>query len=553
MTEEPSLARIAFEQGRLRAGDPNICAVGQGVKLRGGLPVRAEAPAPCLVFFVRRKLASEVEIAATGSWPVPPAIEGLPTDVVELGHLMAAASDPTPPVGTRGVRVDDPLVGGVATTALGGGPSGPGGFGTLGGLAFDAASGMPAVLSNAHVWGSTVGTEAIQPVMATAVLGTATSAATLGTPPATVITRVPPGMVAPVVFANAIAQTVLVTGGDDDPLPLGQAATPVPAGTLTESDEVTVSAPAADLPPAGRHLSPSLSFEFRRVASTAVLDAPSTVTPTQSRLLASRRLFTNGAAFTGTQAINLYAEILPVATTGAALDPASHFLLVLLYQVPAGGSFVPRVLRPTARQTPTAVTVSFQGFPAPARLGPALLPVTVNGFTVDGDAGGSFVAPPAGFPPGTFALALPAGTVRVFVPPSTQVDLDIDLTGVVGFAAQGFNSAGDPVAVGTVGPGTGGRSLVSVAASEIVEVRLTSAMGAKLDGVTSKRASRPTEAPLCYAATLTAADLAAIGKGRWGATLLVQSLEGGFPESANVVETAIASPALISDCTFDIT
>jgi hypothetical protein len=551
MSDQRSISTVAFEQGRLRSRDPNICAVGYGVKLRAGSPV-AVSPDPCLVFFVRRKLASQAEVALQGTWPIPPVVDGFPTDVVELGTPVAAASDRTPPAGSRGTRVGDPLVGGVATSSLGSAASGPGGFGTLGGLAFDTASSEPVVLSNAHVWGQAVGTEVIQPVIASAVLGTPSSPATLTAPVATVLSRIPPGLVTPVVFANAVAQTVLVTGGDDDLLPQGQAAAPVAADVRTESDQVTVSAPAASLPPAGRKLSPSLSVEYRRVATTTVLDAALAVSPPQGRLLAGRRLFTNGAAFSGSQVINLYAEIIPAATSGPATAASSHFILVLLYPLLAGGRFVPRVLAPTSRQTPTAVTTSFQGFPAPARLGPALLPETVGDFTVDGDSGGSFVPPPAGLPAGTFALALPGGQVRLFVPPSTEVKLDIDLTAIVGFSSQALNSAGETVAAGTVGSGTGGRSLVTLAASEIAEVRLTSAMGAKLVGVTSKRASPETSPPLCYAATVVASDLAAIFMGRWAATLMVQSLDGGVPESANVIETAIGSPSLIADCTFDI-
>ena len=88
--------------------------------------------------------------------------------------------------------------------------------------------------------------------MPVAVFGAAAAAAVVGAPPLPAQTRVPSGLTAPAVFASSFAQTYLITGGDLDPLPVGQVAAPVTAGTRTDSEEVTVSAPVADLPPAGR-------------------------------------------------------------------------------------------------------------------------------------------------------------------------------------------------------------------------------------------------------------------------------------------------------------
>ena len=56
---KPTLADVAFAEGRRLAGDPNICAVGHGIKLRAGIP----AAAGSLVFFVREKLRAAAAIA----------------------------------------------------------------------------------------------------------------------------------------------------------------------------------------------------------------------------------------------------------------------------------------------------------------------------------------------------------------------------------------------------------------------------------------------------------------------------------------------------------
>ena len=546
--EPRTIADVAFAEGRRLAGDPNILTVGHGVKLRGGHVVGGQS----LIFFVREKFGSRADVGERGSALVPPAVDGYPTDVVAVGRLAPASADRAPAVGNRGTRIDDPLVGGVATMGLGAAPAGPGGYGTLGGHCFDSLSRAPLLLSNSHVWGPTQNTEVVQPIMASAILGAPVTGAAVS-PTVAVQTRVPSAIVAPVTFANSIAQSYLITGSGSDPLPTGQGATTVPATTRTDSEQVTVTAPAAGLPPAGVRLAPTVSWAYQRLANTGVLQNNTSAARAATKVLTARRVFSNAASYSGSQPINLYAEIIPAAGGGSNLANG-HFALALLYPVATGDKIVPRVLRPTARQTVTQVSTSFSGFPNPARAGAAVLPAIAGGFAVDSDLTGTFVAPPggSGLPASTFVLALPTGSVRVFVPIGTQVVLDINLTGSPGpLGAQAINSARDalPTTV-TTAAGTGGRSLVTVSASEIVEVVLTGVANAQLFGITSRRASPETTAPLSYAGTLSAADLTP--KGKWGVSLFVQDLDSGTPESANVTETAIAAASFVTDCTFDV-
>jgi hypothetical protein len=132
------------------------------------------------------------------------------------------------------------------------------------------------------------------------------------------------------------------------------------------------------------------------------------------------------------------------------------------------------------------------------------------------------------------------------------VVVDINLTGSPGpLAVSALNSARDTVAATfTTAPGPSGRTLVTISASEIVEVVMSGVANAQLFGITSRRASPETAAPLCYAGTISAADLTP--KGKWGVSLFVQEAAAATPESANVVETAIAGAALVTDCTFDV-
>jgi hypothetical protein len=545
-TTKPTLADLAFAEGRRLAGDPNICAVGYGIKLRAGFPAAPGA----LVFFVREKLGAAAAIAARDTWSIPDTIGGFATDVVEVGHLVAAAADRAVPAGRRGTHVATPLVGGVTTMGLGSQIPGPGGYGTMGGLSFDNGTSAPLLLSNAHVWGQTIPTEVAQPVTATSVFGAAASPATFGTPAAMVLTRVPPALAGPVAFVNSVAQTYLITGSDTDPVVFGQGAT-VPGSARTDREQVTIDAGAAAFPPAGRHLFPAPSWTYQRFTGSASLQVSSSAVRPTTKLLAARRLFTNAATYSTSQTVSLYAELIP-AIDGLPSIASSHFPLVLIYPLPAGNKFFPRLLRPTARQTPTGVATQFTGFPAPARLGPVSLPFAVAGFTVDSVGTGTFQNPSAGtLPAGTLALSLPVGTVRLFVPPSTQVIIDIDLSALTGtLTAQAVSSAGDDVGTTTIpSPGANGRTLVSVASSEIVEVRLTVPGTAVLYGVTASRASPEATPPLCYAGSIAASTL---GTGRWGASLFVQGVDTGVPESANVVETAIGAATLLNDCIFAV-
>jgi hypothetical protein len=546
-----TIADVAFTEGQRLAADPNILAVGHGAKFRDGRPDVVEA----VTFFVREKLTSPSAIAKSGTWPIPPRIGGFSTDVIEVGHLSAAAADRTPPAGDRGKRIDDPLVGGVATMSLGPAPAGPGGYGTLGGHCFDSATKAPLVLSNAHVWGTSANTEIVQPVTATEVLGAPVTPAAIGTPPRLVQTRVPTALAPAAAFANSVGQTYLVAGSDADPLPTGQAAAPVAATSRTDTEQVVVSAPAAGLPPAGQRQSPTVSWAYQRLGNTGVLQNTTSAARPTTKLLTARRLFSNAAAYSGSQPINLYAEVIPAAG-GAPAVATSHHAIALLYPLVSGEKVIPRVLRPTARQSVTTVNTSFAGFPNPARLGATVLPAVAGAgaFAVDSDLPAAFATPPggSGLPAGTFVLTMPAGDVRLFVPIGTQVVVDINLTGSPGpLTVSALNSARDTVATTfTTAPGTSGRTLVTISASEIVEVVMSGVANAQLFGITSRRASPEATAPLCYAGALTAADLTP--KGKWGASLFVQAVDSGGPESANIVETAIGAATLISDCTFDV-
>lgn len=500
------------------------------------------------------QLGDRLAVTYTSTTPQPTALAQFYSS--QTSEVLIGVDVP-PPAGDRGTRVADPLVGGVATAPAGASLAapGPGGYGTLGGLVYDATTRAPYLISNAHVWGTATGNEVFSPVMPSTIVGASVAPVfALGTPPTLSLLRVPPALAAPVVFANVFAQTGVVTGGDRDPLPFGQAGTPVPGTTRTTLEEVTITAPAPVVPSAGRPANPVITWAYQRFSYTAVLRASTTTPQMQPRYLTTRRMFTDASTYAGTNVVQLYGEIVP--SISGSLPGSSHYALVLMYPLAAGApaTFVPRALQPVARRSVTTVTTSFSGFPPPARLGPAVFPVTLSGFTVDGSQNGDYLTPAAGtVPAGSFVLRPPQSGVRIFVPPCTAVDIDIDLRGTTGtISCFATSSSGFLVATATQSAGTSGRTKLSVAASDIVEVFVGGVTGAQLVGVTARRSSPEAAAPLCYGGTALASDLGAIAKGLWGCSLFVQSLSNGTPVSANVVETAIGSPSLLVDCSFTI-
>jgi len=164
MSAEPRerLSDVAEAERRRLEGDPNVLTVGYGLRLRGG---KAQYEV-CVQYHVTKKLRSAEEIRSAGSQPIPKEVGGYPTDVIET-HTARPHRNDGAPTGSRGSRIENPLIGGVSTTVLSDWHSFPTGFGTLGGICFDRSNGDAMAISNAHVWGSETGKDCIQPWMPT--------------------------------------------------------------------------------------------------------------------------------------------------------------------------------------------------------------------------------------------------------------------------------------------------------------------------------------------------------------------------------------------------
>jgi hypothetical protein len=342
-----TLAELAFAESRRLADDPNVAAVGCGVKMTGGRPTGTL----CLQYFVKekRRAATGPTAARAGTWQVPADLDGVPTDVVEVGEVARAVSDLSPPAGARGKRVGEPLMGGYATAGLGEPAAGIGGYGTLGGICFDDTTFAPLFLSNAHVWGLVAGAEAIQPIYPSTVFST--KADPLANAAGLVRGDILPALRAAVAFANAGVWSHLITGLDNnDPVVFGQGATAVPDDARTETETASIAVAASPgMPPAGRPLTSSVSWAYQRLSTAAELDAATTADRTNDKTLRVQKASTDAATYAGTKQVKITAE---VASPGdpAADPPHDHFVVAHIYPLPLGDKVVRRLLRPVAGQ-----------------------------------------------------------------------------------------------------------------------------------------------------------------------------------------------------------
>lgn len=148
--------KIIYEISPEWKTDLNVLSIGYGLRRRKG-EIETEI---VITFIVRKKEKDIQKIKNLGSMLVPKKIKGISTDVVEIGKVKRQQA-----TGDRDEKAYDPIVGGCATSNADSHIFFWNGYGTLGSICFDRASGQPMALSNWHVWadGGEKGDDIIQP------------------------------------------------------------------------------------------------------------------------------------------------------------------------------------------------------------------------------------------------------------------------------------------------------------------------------------------------------------------------------------------------------
>ena len=425
MTEQhprPRIAEVARAEQARRADDPNVVTVGYGLKEVGGRVTYAAA----LKYHVRRKFERAEDIVAQGSEPVPPEIDGIPTDVV-----VAVVDRPdAAPTGDRGSRKDNPLLGGASTTVLSDWHSVPTGYGTLGGICFDTATETAMAISNAHVWGTDTGKDVIQPWMPTgeyaeAVVKLVACGAFVSF---LVDTTMPSPLTAGLAAAATGAWVAAAASDAEDPVRWGQGQTPPQSGALTDSERVGLRADVPREPWPGLPYSMRADWSYRRETTSGSLDAATTEDRPNEHVLLAKRVTTERDSYGGGDRVRICVEL----ATERASRPEDYLVVAHAFPLDGSDRVVHRILTPgRCRRRPGGGPVDetcCEGFPPPGKPGaPARVPIDLDRARFVAPRQGLRYAGPVALPdlpPVTSLRFPPEGTVIEF-PNADGVTIDV--------------------------------------------------------------------------------------------------------------------------------
>lgn len=573
MQKRATLEEVAAAEARRLANDPNIVGVGYGLKHTGGRATLTAA----LQYHVRTKLDSADAIRRLGSEPIAADVGGYKTDVLPREIARASACpDAHRPTGDRGARVEDPLVGGTSTSILGDFTSFVTAYGTLGGICFDTASGASMALSNAHVYGTDTGHDAIQPFTpAGDYVGAAIEWLACGGPLSHLFFWTAPSPLTGILTTAAAAAWVAAAASDaEDPNRWGQRVTPVPApGVTTSRERIRLEADVPRIPFPGRHWTARTRWDYTRSTSAGDTSASDEQARPNEHVLVGKRVFTERDVYSGGQTVRICAEIWPLADD----RHPERFVVAHSFPIADPGRVVQRVLREGAicrridasqdrQRSQTCIRGFAHQVPGIAQIN---FPIVAAPFVFIGEDASTLLDPGPGNPSGVTALRLPARPLSFACPPSTHVEVSVFHAGapihVEAVSANGatVDQADSPAAPGVV-------HTVALRGPEIVRVVLKAGKEPgwiagvcvdkrHLDVAPWKGVST------WYTGTFTLPSNEPDGK--WAVVVVTQSLDltptggdpiqaarrlGGIVDSANVVETGECACAILFDHTFDV-
>ncbi|MGO8926415.1 MAG: hypothetical protein ACLQU3_05930 [Limisphaerales bacterium] len=522
---------MAESEHRRLSGDPNVLAVGYGVRVRGGKPVM-EA---CVQYHVRKKLASAAEARKLGTKWIAQKAGGYPTDVIESKTFRPAKND-GPPTGSRGSQIENPLIGGTSTTVLSDWYSFPTGFGTLGGICFDNITNDAMAISNAHVWGQEVGAECIQPWMPTGeYVGASLELLTCG-PAAFIVNGTVPSPLTAGLAAAAAAVWVAAAASDaEDPSRWGQRTGAVPAaGVLTTGETIRIEAPLAPAPYAGRAYSTEAKWDYVRHTSAGDITAATTADRPNEHTLVGKLVWTDRDQYQLGNHVSICAEVI----SRTIADPAEFFVVAVCYPINDPERVLYRVLTPgNCSMDRKASPVCIADFPdPPPSMGGSGYSINLDPYRFESSEPLRVVKGPAGTAlANKNLLKLPSTPVRILIPPCTLASIEVILPKGP-MTVIGRNSAGLKVASARLQAGAAHPQKVTLEAAEMVEVVLTTRdHNAQLVGIGATKNPHPVAVDaksddLHYLLYRGGLDLNLTEqKGPWNIILQVQGVDPSSP------------------------
>jgi hypothetical protein len=404
-----ALAERVAEQWK---DDPNVVGVGFGLKERAGQPV----PGPSLCFTVRRKLATPEEIQAAGSRPIPSQIEGVQTDL-NVVHGAPAAM----PTGSRGTHIEEPLKGGVSTSVLGSFLSFPTGYGTLGSVCF-RDDGKLMALSNAHVWGSDLGSDIVQPFLPTGeFLEAGVKLLTCG-PVISFLAegKLPRGLTAVLTGAAAAVWAAAVASDVKDPQRRGQEATlPAEPGERTSTESVRFDAEPKGLPLPGTPYHAAVLWEYSRQTNRAAYPFAVSETRVNEHVLVYNHIWTNRPNYPAGAVV----DILAMLEASGVDRPDAFHVVAHLASSKQPERRISRVLQPATCGRVPFLCVNFADQKPDL---PSQFPFQRQGVTFRASRPGTFRDWwPVGAPDGQIELQFPEDGLEIDVLPSSRAEAHV--------------------------------------------------------------------------------------------------------------------------------
>jgi hypothetical protein len=569
MSQQPDLSqldRIVEAEQRRCAGDPNIIGVGIGPKERGG----EQVPGVAIRYAVRTKLQSDQEIQSLHSKPVPAEVEGFVTDV----YVPVLTRPDAAPTGERGGRKDDPLVGGSSTTVLSSWHSFPTGYGTLGGICFDAATGDAMAISNAHVWGEDTGRDVIQPWMPVSeYLEAGVKLLACGPVISYLVDWTAPSPLTGGLAAGAAAVGIAAIASDvEDPSRWGQRVMPPPASALTSAETIRIQADLPEHPLPGFPYSAKTRWDFTRLTNLGDFSASTAEQRDNEHVLLWKKVWTHRQQYRGGERVQICAEI----GTDRPSRPEDYFVVAQCFPVGDRERLVPRILVPgRCKEGPPedVVCLDFsRDKVAPPEQAPKF-PVSQGIFRFSG-TGLAVVTPVStdNGPANDFALQIPATGLVADFAPASRAEVNVSHTATP-ITALAIDPIGRIVDQATTGSEQKHLFHLKLEAPHIAAVRLTGGSGeGQLHGICIDRSQnkppRPPEGRQLTHHYQGLIDLDVRERpDRWAVILAVQTANnvppgtdpataaqtiGGLPVSANVAHLGGCILVMSLDHLFDV-
>jgi hypothetical protein len=276
---------------------PNVTAIAVGYKRRGGEMTGEIA----IQVFVARKL-SPADVEEIGSRLVPANMQGVPTDVIEMGPLTEIVA----PSGSRADR-RDPLVGGLAI----GHATAPFHYGTLAAVAFDSANNAVA-LSNEHVLDGDIGETVNQPSPVGLDDSFEVSLQLDVCNPLNFLRIDTPDTLGGSILAGAAAAAALAAALSDeiDPTREGQEATVPPAGARTQEEYTKVKVDYPSFPLPGTAFELGVAYTYERRTDMGNFQSGAEKKRQNPHILRYHRLFTDRSLYDPSGTIRLYGVVI---------------------------------------------------------------------------------------------------------------------------------------------------------------------------------------------------------------------------------------------------